>query len=118
MAANRGSLLCLCDRKKPIARVLRQNGYFVAEAFSSDQAVAMAFSNYFELAVLEQHLFIEMEGWSVAQSLKAVKPNLCIVLICNGKSLSHSLPKDVDAMVGEDGYEDLVLAVGQVSRAG
>jgi DNA-binding NtrC family response regulator len=117
MAANRGSLLCLCDRRrKPIARVLRRSGYFVAEAFSTDQAVAMAFSNYFDLAVLDQDLFIEIEGWTVAQSLKAVKPNICIILISKSKRLSNALPRDIDAMVEDEDDEDLIRCVEELLR--
>lgn len=113
MRSRRGSLLCLIDRRRnPILKLLRQEGYFVAEAFTTDRAVALAAANHFDAAILDLEMFVETDGWSVAQSLKLVKPNLCVLLKSHAVRLNKRTPPGVDAMIpAEDDPQELLRSL-------
>lgn len=80
------------------------------ESYTTDRAVAICVNNTIDAAVLDQECFVETDGWSVAQSLKAVKPNLCIVLVSSARILHKKLPEGVDAMI-DAGNPDALLTV-------
>lgn len=69
------------------------------ETFTTDQAVALCVSNKIDAVVLDQEFFVETDGWSIAQSIKLVKPRICVVLATRARALNDRLPKGVDAMV-------------------
>ena len=94
------TLVCVVDRRRnSLCRWLRKSGNTVIETFTTDQAVAMCVSNRIDAVVLDQEFFIEVDGWSVAQSLKLVKPTMCVVLVTRAKQLYKGLPNGVDALV-------------------
>lgn len=110
------TLVCVVDRRRnAICRVLRNAGNNVIETFTTDQAVAMCVSNRIDAVVLHQEFFVEVDGWSVAQSLKLVKPTICVVLVTRAKPLHKGLPKGVDAMVSTQDTQAIVQAVNQVA---
>jgi DNA-binding response OmpR family regulator len=78
---------------------MRHAGITVIETFTTDQAVALCVSNRVDAVVLDQEFFVEIDGWSVAQSIKLVKPRICVLLATRARSLNDHLPKGVDAMV-------------------
>ena len=68
------TVLLLTDRRRSLLkRHLTHAGYLVAETFTPDQAVAICVNSLIDVVVLDQSFFVETAGWSVAQSLKAVK---------------------------------------------
>ncbi len=98
-----------------MCRVLRNAGNNVIETFTTDQAVAMCVSNRIDAVVLDQEFFVEVDGWSVAQSLKMVKPGICVLLVTRAKPIYKGLPKGVDAMVSNGDGEALLRALEQIT---
>lgn len=78
---------------------LRQAGYRVLIAFSVDHAVALTIGHAVNAVVLDQQLFIEIGGWSAAQSFKLANPGTCVILVIGGKRYGKNLPKGVDAVI-------------------
>lgn len=113
------TVLLLTDRRRSgLKRHLTNAGYLVAETFTPDQAVAICVNSPVDVVVLDQSYFVETEGWSVAQSLKAVKANVCVALVIPVEKFNEGLPQGVDAMVtGEDAAELLGCLNRLVSRA-
>lgn len=94
------TVLCVIDRRRnPLTRLIRRGGHLVIESFTVDQAVAICASNNIDIVVLDQEFFVETDGWSVAQSIKLVKPETCVVLVTRATQLTSALPRDVDAVV-------------------
>lgn len=83
----------------------------MVESYTTDRAVAICVNNTIDAAVLDQECFVETDGWSVAQSLKAVKPNLCIVLVSLARRLHKKLPQGVDAMIDADNPDALLTVL-------
>ena len=81
---------------------MRHAGFTVIDSFTADQAVAICVNNDVDAVVLDQNFFVETEGWSVAQSLKLIRPKLCVLLVSRAVSLRERLPKGVDAVVPQD----------------
>lgn len=86
-------------RRNTTCRAMRNAGFHVIETFTTDQAVALCVSNKIDAVVLDQAFFVEVDGWSVAQSVKMVKPSICVILVSRAARFSDSLPKGVDAIV-------------------
>lgn len=108
------AILCLADRRRcPEVRLLRKAGYFVTECYSPDHAVALAVNNEFQIALLDQDSFVETDGWSVAQSLKLVRPQLCVVLLSRAIRLIKRVPEGVDAMLS---HREPLAVLGVVKR--
>lgn len=81
---------------------MRDAGITVIETFTTDQAVALCVSNKIDCVVLDQEFFVETDGWSVAQSIKLVKPSICVLLATRARALNDRLPQGVDAMVSHN----------------
>ena len=118
------TIVCLVDRRRnPLSRVMRHAGFMVVDSFSTDQVVAMCVNNDIDAVVLDQDFFVETEGWSVAQSLKLIKPKLCVLLVSRAQRLHDSLPKGVDAIVSQqpqeaiDALRDMLGLEGKRSKA-
>ncbi|SRR5689334_15793150 len=94
------TVLCVVDRRRNVlTRMLRRVGFSVVETFTTDQAVAIAVANRVDAVVLDQELFLETDGWSVAQSLKLVRPSIRVLLVTRAARLTKRLPRGVDAVV-------------------
>ena len=94
------TVVCVVDRRRNLlCRALRNAGITVIETFTTDQGVAMCVSNHIDAVILDQEFFVETDGWSVAQSIKLVKPKICVLLATRARALNDKLPKGVDAMV-------------------
>jgi len=108
----RRTVLLLVDRRSSTlkARLLKA-GYRVVEAYTTDRAVAICVNNLIDAAVLDQCLFVETDGWSVAQSLKAVKSNLCVLLSMSATKLGRKLPRGVDAIVPQEDHEQTLAGL-------
>ena len=93
-------MLCVADRRASRAiRALQKAGLRVLTTYTADHAVAICVGQKVDVVVLEQALFVEVEGWSVAQSLKMVAARVCVVLVTDSDSLDGSRPQGVDAII-------------------
>ncbi len=97
------SVLLVADRRSPqTARLLQRAGYSVVTTFTIDHAVAMCVNREYAAVVLDQDLFIEVDGWNGAQSLKLVRPSLRVILITRGMPVNGKTPKGVDARIAQE----------------
>lgn len=102
-------VLLLADRRQShTARLLKTTGYQLMMTFTPDHAVALCVNNDVDAVVLDQEHFVVTENWSVAQSIKLIKPRTGVVLIVHGKIVSKGLPDGIDAIV-TDGDSDTLL---------
>jgi DNA-binding response OmpR family regulator len=112
------TVLCVVDRRRnALTRLLRRCGFRVLETFTTDQAVAIAVANRVDAVVLDQDLFRETEGWSVAQSLKLVRPSIRVLLVTRSVRLKDRLPRGVDAMVSNRDPRRTLEAVQHLTHA-
>lgn len=94
------TVLCVVDRRNSrTLRALEDIGFRVLTSYSGDHAVAICVDQAIHAVVLEQSLFIEVEGWSVAQSIKMVRPKTCVVVVTDSAPVSSHKPAGVDAVV-------------------
>jgi PleD family two-component response regulator len=87
------TIVLLADRstaRRP--RALKGSGYRVVTTFTPDHAVAMCVNNPVDAVILDREHFIQTEGWFVAQSLKMIRRNLCVLLVVRGKIIASNLP--------------------------
>ena len=106
------TIVCVVDRRRnSLCRTLREDGNTVIESFTTDQAVALCVSNRIDAVILDQEFFVEVDGWSVAQSLKLVKPSICVLLVTRAKALQDRLPTGVDAMVARRDAQHVLKAL-------
>lgn len=111
------TIVCIVDRRRnAIARALRNAGNVVIESFSTDQAVALCVSNRIEAVVLDQEFFVEIDGWSVAQSLKLVKPGICVLLVTRTTPIGKGLPEGVDAMAAQGNPKQILETLAELTK--
>ena len=111
------TVVCLVDRRRnTIFRGLRKAGITVIETFTTDQAVAVCVSNRVDAVVLDQEFFVEVDGWSVAQSIKLVKPSTCVVLATRANFLTHRRPSGVDAVLRSTDVPAILEWLAQLSQ--
>ena len=79
----------------------------VTLALTSDHGVALSVGNQFAAVVLDAAL-IRNDDWTVAKSLKLVKPTLPIVLLDHRSSPRDALPPDIDAIASCDDPKDVL----------
>jgi hypothetical protein len=102
-------VLLLADRRQSqTAIVVRRTGYRLMTTFTPDHAVALCVNNDIDAVVLDQAHFVVTDNWSVAQSIKLIKPRICVVLIAHGKIVSRELPAGIDAIVGDGDSASLI----------
>lgn len=102
-------VLLLADRRQShTARLLRNSGYRLMTTFTPDHAVALCVNNDIDAVVLDQEHFVVTEEWSVAQSIKLIKPRICVVLIVHAKIVSKERPSGIDAIVTDRNTDSLV----------
>lgn len=112
MVARGITIVCLVDRRRnPLSRVMRHAGLTVIDSFTADQAVAICVNNDIDAVVLDQNSFTETEGWSVAQSLKSIRPKLCVLLVSHAAALRERPPEGVDVVVPQDKPKEAVTAL-------
>src|SRR5215469_2039662 len=95
-----GTILLLADRRRSHTdKALRAAGYRVMLSFTPDHAVAVCVSNQVDAVVVDQEHFVVTQNWSVAQSLKMIKPRICVVLMVRGEIVREEVPAGVDAII-------------------
>jgi len=109
------TVLLLADRRNSqTAKTLKGAGFRVMTTFTPDHAVAICVNNTVDAVVLDQEHFVQTEGWSVAQSLKMIRNNVCVVLVVRGKIVAHTLPAGVDAVVPESDTQGLIMTISRL----
>jgi|SRR5689334_2436466 DNA-binding NtrC family response regulator len=101
-------LLLLNTHSQFLVAFLHRNGYAVAEAHSPDQLVALCSSNPVHAVIIDTCHLGEIEGWSVAQSIKVVNPALSVILLCHGALPEVELPTAVDALATDSDLSGLL----------
>lgn len=102
-------LLLLKTRSPFLIRFLEKHGYDVFEARSADHLVALSLSNQTHAVIVDVCLLGEIEGWSVAHSVKMVKRSLPVLLLCHGPVPERvQLPTAVDAIASDSDLPGLL----------
>ena len=119
--SERATVLCLVDRRRAhLTNAVEVAGYRVLEALTTDHAVALCAQRAVDAALLDQGVYTETADWSVAQSMKLVRPSVFVVLMTRATLIGPALPKGVDAVVSRRGskaaVEVLDKFVGPESR--
>jgi DNA-binding NtrC family response regulator len=105
-------LLLLKTHSRFLVAFLQRNGYAVSEAHSPEHLVALSLSNPATAVVVDLCQLSEIEGWSVAQSVKMGKPSLPVILLCHGAIPEKvDLPTAVDALVSDSDLQGLLTAL-------
>jgi DNA-binding NtrC family response regulator len=81
---------------KTFQSVLSSDNYEVVSAFTSDQAVAFCINNAVAAVVIDSE-FLTVDGWSVAQTFKALHPGLPVILLVEDGH-EGPIPQAVDAI--------------------
>ena len=111
------TIVLLADRRhSQTAKALKGLGHRVVITFTPDHAVAICVNNPVDAVILDQEHFIQTEGWSVAQSLKMIRRNLCVLLVVRGKLVGGDLPNGVDAMVPDHDAQALTATLKQLLK--
>lgn len=107
-------LLLLKTHSRFLVGFLQKNGYAVSEAHSPDDLVALCLSNPATAVIVDICQLGEIEGWSVAQSIKMVKSSLTVILLCHGAIPEKvELPTGVDALTSDSDLEGLLRILGR-----
>jgi DNA-binding response OmpR family regulator len=115
--AHSATLLLLADRRhSQTAKALKGSGYRLMMTFTPDHAVAICVNNAVDAVILDQERFVQTEGWSVAQSLKMIRNNLCVILVVHDKIMSDTKPDGVDAVVPESDPEALLVTLKKLLK--
>jgi len=115
MAAPR-SLLCI-HRDPAYLGLLREKGFSLITATHGSQGLRLLVSNPVDAVILEYNLGL-LDGATVADEIKKVRPRLPIVMLAESLELAEGALKSVDALVtSSDGPRFLVEAVHTVLQA-
>lgn len=110
-----GTILLLADRRlSDTAKALKAAGYRLMTTYTPDHAVAICVNNEVDAVVLDQEHFVVTENWSVAQSIKMIKPRTCIILVVRGKIVAGHHPAGIDAIVPDHDPQALLKALKKV----
>ena len=112
-------ILCL-GRSGPefdsILRAIRASGYKVLLALTAEQGVALAVAQYFAAVVLASDYLRDTE-WSVAKSLKIIRPSLPILLLDSRRETRKSPPSQfIDAVAGSDSTVDVIRELEEILK--
>lgn len=95
-------LLLLKTHSPSLVRFLEKNAYDVFEARSPDHLIALCLSNQAHAVIVDVCQLGEIEGWSVAHSVKMVRRFLPVILLCRGPVPEGvQLPTAVDAIASD-----------------
>ena len=112
------AVLCLIDRRaNRLAQRLQAAGHHVYQSFTADHAVSMCVNHYIDVAVLDQAIFVETDCWSVAQSIKSVRPSVQVVLMTRGIMIADQKPLGVDALLGHGALPELLQYLESLEQA-
>ncbi len=110
---NQTTVLCIARSPAGINRLqqsLLGSGMRIVIASVPDQAVAVCAASKVDAAVIDGESIPDHE-WSVAKSLKMVKPSLPVIQIDSGALARAALPEAVDVVIGVDDIETELLKI-------
>jgi DNA-binding response OmpR family regulator len=107
MATN-NTLLCI-HRDPAELSLLQENGYELATATNGSDGLRLFMSHPVDAVVLEYHLGL-LDGATVADELKHVRPEVPIVMLADHVELPASALKSVDALVVKSDGPHFLLA--------
>lgn len=108
-------MLLLADRRKSHTQnALRTGGYHILLSFTPDHTVALCVNQDVDVVVLDQEHFIVTDDWSVAQSIKMIKPRICVFLIARGKIVGNKMPIGIDAIITEGDTQGLLAKLKEL----
>jgi len=111
-------LLLLKTHSPFLIALLQRSGYTICEAHSPDHLVALCLSSPAQAVIVDACELAEVEGWSVAQSIKMVKPSLSVLLLCHGAIPQEvELPTGVDALASDSDLQGLQTALLKLAPA-
>lgn len=110
------SILCI-HRDPAQLRVLQEKGFSLITATHGSEGLRLLVSEPVDAVILECHLGL-LDGASVADEIKNVRPRLPIVMLAEGLELPVGALKSVDALVtSSDGPHFLLEAIHTVLQA-
>lgn len=105
-------LLLLKTHSRFLVEFLQKNGYAVSEAHSPDHLVALSLGNPAIAVIVDICQLGEIEGWSVAQSIKMVNPSLTVILLFHGVIPERvEPPTGVDALASDSDLQELLTTL-------
>jgi len=118
-AASRSKLVLLLvgGRYTSLETLLQRRGYLVIVPGSPDHAVAICLHNQIVSALIDEEFLADADSWSIAESLKAVCPNISIVLLIRGSAAKGYPLRGVDYIVNDSEPQQVLNALRKrVSR--
>jgi CheY-like chemotaxis protein len=113
---NARTLLCIHRDPAPLM-VLQEKGFSVITATHGSQGLRLLMSKSVDGVILEYHLGL-MDGATVANEIKQVRPRLPIVMLAESLELPEGALKSVDALVSKsDGPRLLLKAIHSALQA-
>lgn len=110
-AHHRLVLLLVGGRYFELEKLLHRRRYTVVVPATPDHAVAVCLHNRIVAALIDEEFLAEADGWSVAESLKAVSPNIRVVLLVRGSAAKGYSLKGVDYIVNDREPRQVVNAL-------
>ena len=111
-------LLLLKTHSSFLINFLEKSGYVVSEVRSPEDLVALCVSNPPDAVIVDVCQFGELEGWSVAQSIKMVNPSPSVILLFHGPTPEKvELPSGVDALASDSNLQQLLTILGEYTTA-
>ena len=104
-------LLLVGGRYTSLEILLQQNGYRVIAPSTPDQGVAICLQNRIVAALIDEEFLADADTWSLAESLKAVSPNISIVLLVRGSAAKGYPLRGVDYIVNDRESEQVLNAL-------
>ena len=89
---------CTAEQRRSLRSRLKSFGYALSEVSSGHEGVAFCASNAIQGVLLDAAFLDQVEGWSLAQSLKMVRPSVPILLLDTRHVHSSALPNGIDAV--------------------
>ena len=90
---------CTAEQRRSLRSRLKSFGYALSEVSSGHERVAVCASNAIQGVLLDAAFLDQVEGWSLAQSLKMVRPSVSILLLDTERQVrSSALPNGIDAV--------------------
>ena len=87
------------EQRRSLRNGLKSFGYALSEVSSGHEGVAVCASNIIQGVLLDATLLDQVGDWSLAQSLKMVRPALPILLLDTQRHVrSSALPEGIDAV--------------------
>jgi DNA-binding NtrC family response regulator len=110
-------ILCIEDQASSLAMrkmILEESGYTVLSASSAKEALKQLAASHIDLVLSDHYLRGEL-GTAIAAQIKALKPDIPVLLISGAEDISKA--SCVDGIICKtDGPTDLLVAIARALR--